>query len=228
MPTVRSCFAVALSLSLAAASAACGSNNGPGPGHGGSTTTGTTTTGTTTTSTTGTTSSSTTTIDPTTLKCESCLAGACAAEKAACNADCYSIQACLDAVCAHLSATAAATEGACQTYCEGLHPNGKAPLLAYVNCAQGAACEPPCAVAPYDYEQCAAAQTAGACKSASDACAASSDCTSYQACAGACTTDTACEACGMGTSGSAGEKLYESLQLCIDQTCLPLYWLPNI
>jgi hypothetical protein len=159
-------------------------------------------------------------------QCESCLSTACATEKAACTADCYAIQACLDTVCTNLSATGSPDEGACQVYCQSQHPAGKQPHLDWVNCvASAASCSPPCAGPPYDYEQCAASETAGACKSKSDACVASMDCQTYKACVGACTSATACEACSAGASGMAGYTLYGDLQLCIDQTCLPLYWL---
>ena len=215
MSSVRSCFALALAVSLCAAAAGCGSNAGSGAGGG--------TTGTTSSMT-----SSGTGGDPTVGQCESCLDTKCSAEKTACGPDCYAIQACLDAVCAHLSQTGSSTEGDCQVYCQTLHPNGKAPHLAYVNCVSGAACEPPCAGAPYDYDQCVAAQTAGACKAASDACNASSDCTMYKACAATCATFADCQKCGTGTSGAAGEKLYEAYTLCFDQSCLATYWLPNI
>jgi hypothetical protein len=173
--------------------------------------------------------------DPTVAECETCLDMKCSIEKAACDADCYAIQGCIDAVCFNLSATGSADEGACQVYCQGQHPAGKANHLAYVNCAAyepstpdaGVSCSPPCAGAPYDYEQCVADSSAGSCKAASDACAASSDCTAYQACASACTTFSACEACASSASGMAGEQLFEALQLCLAHHCLAEEWLPH-
>jgi hypothetical protein len=233
-------LALVLPLALCLAAAACESSKGSGTGGATSSTVSSTSSGSgsstsgssssTGSSTGGSTSSSSGTggEDPTSVQCLSCLQTACSTEKTACNADCYAIQACIDAVCDNLSATGATTEGACQAYCEGLHPNGKASLIAYATCTNGATnCNPPCAGPPYDYDQCAGAQIAGPCKSAHAACTASSACASYQTCVGACTTDTDCEACGMGTSGAAGQMLYEALELCIDQTCLPLYWVPS-
>jgi len=184
--------------------------------------------------------------DPTVAECATCLDAECAAEKAACGADCYAIQACLDSVCFNLSATGASDEGACQVYCQSLSPNGKAAHLAYVNCANGqpealpgvptcgtpgdaggCTCQPPCAAYSYDYDQCVAAQNAGACQSARAVCLASSDCTAYQTCASGCTTLAACQACAATAGGAAGEKLYQAYQLCLDTTCLAQGWLPH-
>jgi hypothetical protein len=163
--------------------------------------------------------------DPTVAQCGACLDMQCSMEKAACNADCVAVQACIDAVCSHLSMIGSADEGACQVYCQTLHPAGKDAHLALANCVQTTACAG-CAAPPYDYEQCAAAQTAGCCKGAADACASSSDCTSYQACLSSCASASDCEKCGMG-SGAAGLMLYQALQTCIEQTCIAEYWLPQ-
>ncbi len=230
MTSTRACFAFASVLAFASSlGCAAGSTTGgagAGTGTGG---TGTTSTmgGATTSDTSGTTTTSSTSSDPEVAQCESCLDTMCSSQKAACSSDCFAIQACLDAVCSNLSATGASTEGDCQTYCEGLHPNGKQQLIDWVNCANGGVCMPPCSGAPYDYEQCVAAQTAGACKSANDACSASSDCTAYKTCAGACTTSTDCQNCAMGTSGMNGLMLYEAFTLCVAQTCLAEEWLPH-
>ena len=88
-------------------------------------------------------------------------------------------------------------------------------------------CIPPCLGYPYDYDLCVAAQNAGGCKPALDACDASSDCKAYQACAGACTTLAGCEACGAGSAGDAGVTLYEAYQLCLDRACFAEGWLPH-
>jgi hypothetical protein len=158
--------------------------------------------------------------------CQSCFDGACKAQKAACNADCYGLQACLDAVCFNLSIIgAAAEEGQCQVFCQSLHAVGKQPQLDYVNCVQGTSCDPPCAGPPDDYDRCAAAQIAGPCKAAGAACDASSDCRTYRACASACTTYSDCHACVLATP--AGEATFEAYQLCIDQACLATYWSPS-
>jgi hypothetical protein len=182
---------------------------------------------------------------PTGEACASCLDHECAAEKAACGADCYAIQACLDSVCFNLSAIASADEGLCQRYCQGLHSTGVPAHLAYVNCAYtqpqtvdggtGDAgpidggtitCLPPCLGYPYDYDLCVAAESAGPCKPALEACDASSECKAYEACAGACTSLAVCQACAVA-GGDAGEALYESYQLCLDRSCLAQGWLPH-
>jgi hypothetical protein len=182
---------------------------------------------------------------PAVAACATCLDSACAPEKNACGAtsDCVAIQACIDAVCFNLSATASADEGPCQVRCQALHPDGIAQHLAYVNCAQGttdagtaapvpdggvSTCVPPCVGYPYDYDWCVAEQNAGGCQPALAACQASTGCTAYRACAGGCTTLAACEACAASPGGAAGETLYEAYQLCLDTTCLAQGWLPHL
>jgi hypothetical protein len=160
--------------------------------------------------------------------CDQCLASRCADEIAACDGDCVGIQACLDAVCVNLSQTQSPDEGTCQVHCQSLHSASKAKHLAVVNCVIGSGCQPPCAGYSYDWDQCVAAQSKGACKSALDACNANSDCTAYQACAATCTTYKDCLACSTATSGATmGEQLYEAYWQCVETTCLPDGWLQS-
>jgi hypothetical protein len=157
-------------------------------------------------------------------------------EKAACDAECWAIQACIDAVCFNLSARSSPDEGACQAYCQGLHPTGKANHLAYVDCANnetpspeaGASCTPPCLGAPKAYDACVAQASLASCKPEADACAASSDCQTYEACASGCATFADCEACAQSVSGAAGEEVFETLQLCLAHRCLAEEWLPHL
>ncbi len=184
--------------------------------------------------------------DPTGALCATCLRHECAAERAACTADCYAIQACLDTVCFNLSVIGSTDEGTCQVHCQALHPEGLMAHLAYVDCAYAqpqvidagtddagpidagsVTCIPPCLGYPYDYDLCVAAENAGGCKAALEACEASSDCKAYFACASTCTTYADCEACAAGTAGDAGESLYEAYQLCLDQVCFAQGWLPH-
>ena len=75
---------------------------------------------------------------------------------------------------------------------------------------------------PYDYEQCAMAQIGGPCQSAAAACAGSSDCKAYQSCVGACTTDTACEACSESRAALRAQMLYYALSRPPHRPDLPL------
>ena len=112
--------------------------------------------------------------------------------------------------------------------CQQLHFSSKQKHLDVVNCAQGASqCMPPCAFYSFDWDQCVAAETAGTCKPALDACNASTDCQTYQACAAACTTNVACQACGSTPEGKAGRALYEAYWQCVESTCLVESWLPS-
>jgi hypothetical protein len=173
--------------------------------------------------------------DASALACATCLDGKCSTEKAACDSECLAIQACIDAVCFNLSATSSPDEGKCQAYCQGMHPTGKANHLAYVDCAHnetpspeaGVGCIPPCVGAPKDYEECVAQASAASCKPQADACAGSSDCQAYEACASGCATFAECQACAQTTSGTAGEPIFVTLQLCVAHHCLAEEWLPH-
>jgi hypothetical protein len=153
---------------------------------------------------------------------------ACKAEIAACDADCIAIQACLDAVCAHLSMIGASDEGQCQVHCQQLHLTSKQKHLDVVNCALGASqCMPPCSGYSYDWDQCTADATKNQCKPALDACNASQACLDYQTCASGCATNADCQACSSTTDGKTGEQLYEAYWQCVETSCLPEGWLPS-
>jgi hypothetical protein len=160
--------------------------------------------------------------------CKTCLDTTCAAEETACDADCIAIQACLDAVCFNLSASALPDEGKCQVHCQMLHPGAKAAHLALVNCVQSSPCQPPCAGYSFDYDTCVTQVTKGSCKTAVDACTASTDCTTYEACISSCATLTECLACATVTGGDAGQTLYEAEEACIETICIAPGWLHNL
>jgi hypothetical protein len=162
-----------------------------------------------------------------TATCQGCLDQSCAAELAACDADCTSIQACLDAHCVELSALASPDEAACQVYCQGLYPNGKDKHVALVSCVQASACQPPCNGYSIDYDECVATQnTSNACQGAYAPCsAASGPCPSYKACVSTCSTWAECQSCA--AANPTGAMLYETYQSCVESTCLVLGWLPH-
>jgi len=102
-----------------------------------------------------------------TSTCAGCLYQACGPQLAACDADCMAIQACIDARCFNLSATASADEGLCQVYCQMQHsPAARAAHIALASCVQGimpddagatdagTSCQPPCLDYAYDFRQC--------------------------------------------------------------------------
>ena len=166
-------------------------------------------------------------------ECHACMAKKCAAELAACDDECIAIQACLDSVCFHLSATGATDEGACQAYCQGLHFAGKRKHLAVVNCAISTAgakdgCRPPCAGDSFDFDQCHAYVDSCTCKPELDACGADQDCTHYQLCSASCGTSLACSECSNDASGKKGRALFERYWACVEQTCLLQAWIPSL
>jgi hypothetical protein len=168
-------------------------------------------------------------VDPQVAQCAACLETSCAVQRAACGAECYALQACLDAVCAGLAGSGGSEEAQCQVYCQGLHPAGKDQHVAYAACASTAPCggtSGSCSANPYDFQQCAANQRSGCCKSVVDACAANGDCSAYQACTASCSTLADCVSCGAGASQAVGRTLTEDLALCVEQTCFPEHWLP--
>ena len=217
-----------LGLGLVAASAAAGCDQGStsttgGGGSGGS--------GSSTSSTSSTGGSAPVTWD---TACNTCLKDRCKAELDACDADCIALQGCLDTVCGNLSAIGSSTEGQCQAQCQSKFPNAKNAHIDVVNCAQGAigtgpddTCMPPCAFASFDWEECVKAQAVTTCKPARDACNGSADCQTYEACVGACTTNTECQACAQATGGQQGRELSQTYWTCVAKTCLAEAWLPH-
>jgi hypothetical protein len=210
-------------LSLAPAGAGCGSGTGGtggGGGAGGSSSS---------SSSSSSTSSSTGTPFNWDTACHDCLQNYCHTEIVACDSECVAIQACIDAICGHLSQLGVGTEeGQCQVQCQNKHSAGKAAHLALVNCAQGSTnCAPPCKFAIYDWEQCNKAQAQGTCKAQLDTCNGDAACQTYQACAGGCATNVACQGCSTGTDGKAGEQAYEAYWQCVEGQCLPEAWLPQ-
>jgi hypothetical protein len=161
------------------------------------------------------------------IACAMCLDKKCAAEEAACDMECHALQACIDSVCFNLSANGFMDEGACYVHCQDLHMSAKAAHLAVVNCANAGPCNPPCAGAPYDFDQCEMRTQSGSCKSDYAACIDSPDCLAYKACVSTCTTLNDCLGCASGASGSAGEALYEAYQFCVSQSCIAEEWVPH-
>lgn len=225
---------IALLSATAASAAGCGSGTastaagggGTGGGTGGGATSSTSSSSSSTTSTS--TTSSTTSSGMMWPDCHTCLQSECKTEIDACDAECIAIQACLDAVCAHLSMLGSMDEGACQVACQNLHAGAKQKHLNLVNCAQGgAACMPPCAFYSFDWDQCVAKEASGTCKPLLDACNANADCQSYQSCAASCGTNAECQACASTPEGKSGRQAYESYWQCVETTCLAEAWLPN-
>ncbi|MFO0550862.1 MAG: hypothetical protein U0271_20905 [Polyangiaceae bacterium] len=160
--------------------------------------------------------------------CDTCLDDVCAAEQAACDGACLAIEACIETQCAHLGSIGSSDEGPCFVNCQDAHPGGKQKHLDVVNCAISAwngSCTA-CSSYPYDFEQCRAFMLGGACQSAFDACAGSSDCQTFKDCTSTCTTLAACLACDDTPAGAAGRQLYEAVELCVAGECLAESWLP--
>jgi hypothetical protein len=158
--------------------------------------------------------------------CDTCLNMQCAAEEAACDAECRAIQGCLETVCANLSLIGAmADEGQCQVKCQGEHPDGKQTHLALVNCADAAVCSPPCTFYPQDYDLCRSVANKGACGAANQACKDSSECQTYKDCVTTCKTIAECIACDDSAAGLAGRKVLEAYEVCIAGECTAAAWL---
>lgn len=159
--------------------------------------------------------------------CDSCMEMTCGAELAACDGECLAVQACIETVCANLSAIgAAAEEGQCQVKCQGDHPDGKQLHITLVNCAESALCSPPCTFYPQDYEACRSFMTKGACSAANQACKDSSECQTYKDCVTTCKTVAECIACDDSAPGLAGRKILEAYELCVAGECTAPAWLP--
>lgn len=162
--------------------------------------------------------------------CHACLQTECATELAACDAECVAIQACLDTVCQGLSAAGnAVEEGKCQVACQAKHFGSKQKHIDVVNCAQQSLlnCAPPCAAAPYDWEQCVDHAAENQCKDAQTACTSDDACTDYIVCVTVCNTAAECVACSDTPAKAAGRALYEAYWACVEDDCLTEYWLPQ-
>jgi hypothetical protein len=159
--------------------------------------------------------------------CDECLDTLCAAPQAGCDAACVAVEACIEMLCANLSAIGSAEEGDCQTSCQDANPGGKAPHLAVVDCAVSGVCFPPCVPYPQDYEACRVFMNAGDCAGALSACEASPDCNSYRDCVKTCATLVECLACDNTAQGIAGRNLLENYEQCIAAECVTESWLPS-
>jgi hypothetical protein len=158
------------------------------------------------------------------VACAACLGQQCAAEEAACDAECLGIEACVQSLCANLSLIASPDEGACQVHCQTLHPAGKTHQLAVLNCAAGANCAP-CSSYPFDYDACVASASGADCAASLASCQGSSDCQSYRDCLSTCTTLSGCLACSSTPSGQAGAALLAPYEQCLAGKCIAQAWL---
>ncbi len=183
--------------------------------------------------------------------CVGCLDEQCYPEMYACDqADCASLQGCLDTYCLNLSAIGSPDEDACQAFCQGEHAAAKNPHIALVACVEATTCstltcfdnpiasapdaqvcfnQPPCFSYSIDYRHCVNQQNdpaTGPCKDLLAACANSPDCKSYQTCLAGCTSWTACQKCA--SDHAQGEMLLEQYQTCVEKTCLAEGWLPHL
>ena len=156
--------------------------------------------------------------------CAACLDQECGSELAACGADCLALEACIESVCANLSAIASPDEGTCQVQCQSKYPAAKSAHLAAVNCASGSQCAP-CSSYPWDYNACLATSSVGACAATLDACSQSADCGAYRDCLTTCSTLKECLACDDPQGGPAGAALLLDYQECLAKECLAEAWL---
>ena len=159
-------------------------------------------------------------------QCDECLEGACGAAEAACGADCHNIEACIETLCANLSATGSPDEPACLQYCQGRFPAGKDQHLAVVNCAQDVMCSPPCTFYPQDYDLCRTFMNNGDCTGYMKACDADTRCSTYRDCVKFCGTIADCTACDDTADATEGRKKLEAYEQCVAGECLTESWIP--
>jgi hypothetical protein len=157
--------------------------------------------------------------------CDGCLDMKCAAENAACDSECVGIEACLEEICANLSAIGSPDEGKCQTTCQSQYPGGKDTHIAVVDCAIKATCRPPCQGYPKDYNGCRSFMNNGDCAGALAACEASAECLTYRSCVSTCTTLAGCLDCANTVEGAAGKKILRAYEVCVASECTAESWL---
>lgn len=159
-------------------------------------------------------------------QCDECLETECASAEEACGAECQAIEACIESLCANLSASGSSDEGKCQVQCQNEHPDGTAQHLALVECSIASPCKPPCVPYPQDYEGCRAFMDQGDCAGARAACQNSANCDLYRDCASLCTSLQACLACDDSPEGLEGKAILEAYEQCIASECTTESWLP--
>ena len=159
-------------------------------------------------------------------ECDTCLDAACSAELAGCDASCVAVEACLEVLCKHLGEIGSSEEGECQARCQDDYPSGKIPHLAVVDCAVNAACTPPCAFYPQDYDACRVYMDGARCKDERSACDASVTCSSYRDCVSFCTTLKDCVACDDTPEGFEGRAILDTYETCIAAECIVTSWIP--
>lgn len=159
--------------------------------------------------------------------CAQCLDQACATEKAACDAGCVAIEACIEMMCSFLSSIGSDEEGECQVQCQQPFLLSKQEHLDVVFCAISAwpGCDA-CSSYPFDYEACVLKAIGGPCQATYEACNASDDCKTYRSCVGSCDPLSTCLACDDVTGGAAGRALLEEYHQCIAAECISEAWLP--
>jgi hypothetical protein len=168
-----------------------------------------------------------------TSSCVGCLAQACAPQLAACDQDCFRIQACLDTYCINLSTIASPDEVACQAWCQSQYSAAKNAHVALVGCVQSSMCQPPCAGYSIDYRHCTSLEDAppgsdapaGPCYDKAMACT-GGDCLAYKNCINACTTWASCQVCRQ--QHPVGVVQFEDHQRCLYPACFLQGWLPHM
>ncbi|MDI1450872.1 hypothetical protein [Polyangium sp. 6x1] len=159
-------------------------------------------------------------------QCDECLEGTCGQVEKACGPDCRNIEACIETLCANLSASGSPDEGACFVYCQDRFPSGKDQHIAVVNCAQDVKCSPPCTFYPQDYDLCRTFMNNGDCTGYQKACDADTRCSAYRDCVKFCGTIAACTACDDTPDALEGRKLLEAYEQCVAGECMTESWIP--
>jgi hypothetical protein len=164
----------------------------------------------------------------TTSQCDKCLDTTCATELAACDGECFAIEACIEVQCKHLGDIGSSDEGACFANCQMNHSSGKNAHLAVVDCSQMGTCFPPCLPYPQSFDECRAFMDKDICADALAACKTSLDCKNFRDCASVCKSGSECLGCDDTPELAAGRQLAEAYELCVASECISESWLPNM
>lgn len=161
--------------------------------------------------------------------CHECLGTTCSAELAACDGDCFDIEACIETYC-RSPGLDASEESNCFVACQNLNASSKQQHIDVAICAADESCDQvhgcfQCLYEP-DHGACVNTAKAGACQTEFDACDTDSACNDFLACVSTCTTASDCFACDDPAPTSADK--YEAYQRCVAEQCILTSWISII
>lgn len=158
--------------------------------------------------------------------CQECLDTTCGTELAACDGDCFDIEACIETYC-RSAGLDASEESNCFVACQNMNSSSKQKHLDVALCSADESCDG-CIQCLYetDHGACVETAKAGACQTEFDACDNDPACLDFLGCVSTCSTASACFACDDPAPTSADK--YEAYERCLAEQCILTSWISII